>query len=80
MKFILELHLRGTFVIEKEIDIPAPDMNKDFIERCQIRELHIEHQKQIFKIEYLRQILKVQNEYEIYLRVSSDLKLKPLAL
>lgn len=75
----LLLYIRGSFFQDREIDIPPhqsdlvnePAVN--FEMNVELRSEFIKAEALKFKIQYLRQIIKCNYEYEIYLQVGSKI-------
>jgi hypothetical protein len=74
MTFRLELYLKGAFMIDKEVIIPEPNKYFGFKRRCQLKEANIEAEVVKFKLEYIRQILKAEYEYQIHLILTSRIE------
>ena len=71
MQAKLQLYLRGAIFTDFEIDIPNYDYELDFEANCKIRTSYVEYEKEKLSILYLRQILKCEKVYQIYLVVGS---------
>jgi len=75
----LQLYLRGTIFQELEIKIPphqsdlVDDPAVNFEMNVELRSEFIKAEALKFKIQYLRQIIKCNYEYEIYLQVESKI-------
>jgi hypothetical protein len=67
----LHLYLRGTYFFKNEIELPNYDENLCFQNNCLIRESFINYKKGVLRLLYLRQILKCEGDYEIYLVTKS---------
>lgn len=66
----LELHLNGSHFTHQ--DIVLPDYGDvEFETKCELREKFVAYQKEVLRINYLRQILKCNGAYQIYLIVKS---------
>ena len=67
----LSIYLRGVLFDETEIKMPDNNDELSFEENCKIRELYLKLQIELFKIKYIRQILKMEKKYKIFLNVKS---------
>jgi hypothetical protein len=68
----LKLYIRGMFITETEIEPPLRG-ELDFEEYCKLRESFVRYKTEEFRIQYLRQIIKEQHNYEIILSVGSSM-------
>lgn len=73
MKAKLILYLYGSFFAEKEITLPTL---KHFKKNVDIRHDFIKNETTQLKLDNIRQILKCQNNYEIFLIVESKSLIK----
>jgi len=74
----LQLYLKGAHFQESEIELPNNeraiyDPEDNFETNCFIREEYVQYQSKVLKVNFIKQILKCQNEYEIYLVVRSKM-------
>lgn len=72
----LELWLKGEFFQEADIDLPpfmelVEDAARNFELNVEIREDYVKREMKRMKINFTRQIIKCEHDYEFYLIVGS---------
>ena len=67
----LTLYLKGSFYEEIEINPPNHDDELDFESNSKLRELYVEFQSAQLRTMKIKQILKCEQNYSIYVTLSS---------
>ena len=75
----LQLYLRGALFQETDIELPEyqqldENEQKNFELNCQMRIDFVKAESTKLKLQYLRQVLKCNNEFEIYLVTGSKIE------
>lgn len=75
----LLLYLKGAFFQEADIELPAfqqldKNLYKNFELNCELRSEYVKAEATKLKIQYLRQVIKCEYQFEIYLQVESKIE------
>ena len=74
MNCTLRLYLGGYFYISKEIQLTADRDDLEYEQNFQIRESELKSAVEVFRVEYYRQIIKCQYNYDITATFKSQMK------
>lgn len=74
MNYRMLMYLNGLFMFETEGQLPEHNPELSFEDNCIIRDQFIVYKKTEFRIMYLKQSLKCNNNYEIYLLIESRMR------